>query len=138
MPKIIVSSQVQDPAKWEAGFRAHADLFRSYSIQKPIHFALSGNEATICFEPENLETWKRPAGRRVHHPPRRTTGGSAAQARRPFAAVRMKLHNVPVDGPYAIHRPRTARRASNISHRRTPLFILCLLKNLRGAQWPTP
>ena len=59
MPKVIVSSQVQEPVKWEAGFRAHADLFRSYSIQKPIHFAVSGNEVTICFEPENLETWKR-------------------------------------------------------------------------------
>jgi hypothetical protein len=59
MPKVIVTSQVQDPVKWEAGFRTHTDLFRSYSIRTPVRFTISGNEVTICFEPENLDTFNK-------------------------------------------------------------------------------
>jgi len=59
MPKVIITSQVHDPVKWEANFRTHGDLFRSYTVRGPIHFAVSGNEATICFEPENLDAFKR-------------------------------------------------------------------------------
>ncbi|MGB6200728.1 MAG: hypothetical protein WA871_04185 [Candidatus Acidiferrales bacterium] len=58
MSKVIVTSQVQDPAKWEAGFRTHADVFRKYTLRAPVHFSVSGNEVTICFEPDNLETFK--------------------------------------------------------------------------------
>jgi hypothetical protein len=59
MAKVIITSQVNDPVKWEAGFRTHGDLFRSYSIRVPVNFAVSGNEVAICFEPENLDTFKR-------------------------------------------------------------------------------
>jgi hypothetical protein len=59
MAKVIVTSQAQDPVKWEAGFRTHADCFRSYSIRVPVNFAVSGNEVAICFEPENLDTFNR-------------------------------------------------------------------------------
>jgi len=31
MPKVIVPPQVHDPAKWEAGFRTHGELFRKYT-----------------------------------------------------------------------------------------------------------
>ena len=31
MPNVIVTAQVQDPAKWEAGFRMHGELFRKYT-----------------------------------------------------------------------------------------------------------
>ncbi len=27
MPMVIVTAQVQDPVKWEAGFRTHGDLY---------------------------------------------------------------------------------------------------------------
>ena len=59
MPKVIITAQVQDPVKWEAGFRTHADVFRSYSVSASVHFAVTGNEVTICLEPENLETLRR-------------------------------------------------------------------------------
>jgi hypothetical protein len=59
MPKVIITTQVQDPVKWEAGFRTHGDLFRTYTIRAPIHFAIAGNEVTVCLEPENLDTFKR-------------------------------------------------------------------------------
>jgi hypothetical protein len=59
MAKVIVTSQVNDPVKWETGFRTHGDFFRSYSIRVPVNFAVAGNEVAICFEPENLDTFKR-------------------------------------------------------------------------------
>jgi hypothetical protein len=59
MAKVIITSQVNDPVKWEAGFRTHGDFFRSYSIRVPVNFAVAGNEVAICFEPENLDTFKR-------------------------------------------------------------------------------
>jgi hypothetical protein len=59
MPKVIVTSQVQDPVKWEAGFRSHSELFRKYTLRAPVHFAVNGNEVTICFEPENVEKYKQ-------------------------------------------------------------------------------
>jgi len=59
LPKVIITGQVNDAAKWEAGFRTHAEMFRTYSIKAPIHFALDGNAVTICMEPEDLETFNR-------------------------------------------------------------------------------
>jgi hypothetical protein len=59
MPKVIVTAQVQDPVKWEAGFRTHADLFRTLTVRAPIHFTMAGNEVAICMEPESLDTFRR-------------------------------------------------------------------------------
>jgi len=59
MPKVILTAQVQDPVKWEAGFRTHADLFRKYTLRSPVSFAITGNEVTICMEPENLTSFKQ-------------------------------------------------------------------------------
>ena len=57
MTKVILTCAVEDPAKWEAGFRSHADLFRSISISKPIHFSVTDNDVTICIEPDDLQTY---------------------------------------------------------------------------------
>ena len=60
MPKVIAIAEIEDRAKWEAGFRTHADLFRSQTVSKPIHFAaLEGNRAVICFEPDDLDTFMK-------------------------------------------------------------------------------
>jgi hypothetical protein len=59
MPKIIITAQVQDPVKWEAGFRTHGDLFQTYTLHAPIQFTMTGNEVAICMEPENLDTFRR-------------------------------------------------------------------------------
>ena len=59
MPKVVIIAEVQDPVKWEAGFRTHGELFRSYSITKPIEFAFDGNTVMIIMEPENLDTFKK-------------------------------------------------------------------------------
>ncbi|MGD0841561.1 MAG: hypothetical protein ABSA32_10415 [Candidatus Acidiferrales bacterium] len=59
MAKVLVVGQIKDAAKWEAGFKTHGDLFRSYSCHKPIPYAASGNQAAALFEPENLDTFMR-------------------------------------------------------------------------------
>ena len=59
MPKVIVTADVEDAAKWEEGFRTHADVFQSYTAASPITFALDGNHVTICFEPEDLDTYMK-------------------------------------------------------------------------------
>ncbi len=59
MPKVIITAQVNDPVKWEAGFRSHMQTFRNYSISAPIHFRTDGNEVVICMEPEDLDTFNR-------------------------------------------------------------------------------
>ena len=57
MPKVIVTAQVEDVVKWEAGFRTHGDLFRnSYTVTTPVGIAISEeNEIAVCFEPEDLD-----------------------------------------------------------------------------------
>ena len=55
MSKVVVVAEVEDLVKWEAAFRTHADLFRSQTITKPIHFGtLGGNQVAVCFEPEDV------------------------------------------------------------------------------------
>ena len=63
MPKIAVTAQVENSAKWEKGFRTHGDLFRSQTVTRPIHFAVNqGNEIAICFEPDDLDAFLRVMG----------------------------------------------------------------------------
>lgn len=58
MTKVLVTAEVEDSTKWEEGFRTHVDLFRSYSIKKPIEFTtLENNTVGICFEPEDLDAY---------------------------------------------------------------------------------
>ncbi len=58
MPKVIVTAQVEDPAKWEEGFRTHGELFRRQTVTRPINFgAIEGNEVAVCVEPDDLKTF---------------------------------------------------------------------------------
>src|SRR5579883_1581094 len=59
MPKVIVTAQVQDPAKWEAGFRTHGDLFRSMKARDAMYYAIKGNEISVFADTESLETFQR-------------------------------------------------------------------------------
>ena len=55
MTKVIITAEVEDSAKWEAGFRTHTDLFRALSITKAIQFSVNdNNEVAICQEPDDL------------------------------------------------------------------------------------
>jgi hypothetical protein len=56
MPKVMITAQVEDGAKWEASFRTHVNLFKTYTLRAPIEFTVDGNEVAICMEPENVDT----------------------------------------------------------------------------------
>ena len=58
MPKVIVTAEVEDAAKWEQGFRTHGDLFKSQTVNSPIHFNVTPqNKVVICFEAEDLDKY---------------------------------------------------------------------------------
>ncbi len=58
MPSVICTVQVEDAAKFEQGFRTHAELFKSMTINKPIHFNVtSENVVVIHFEPDDLDKY---------------------------------------------------------------------------------
>ena len=58
MPRVVVTTQVEDLVKWEEGFRTHADLFRSYTVSEPIGISTNeGNEVAVLFEPDDLDTF---------------------------------------------------------------------------------
>ena len=58
MPKVVITAQIEDPARWEEGFRTHGDLFRRQTIDNPIGFSIiEGNQVACCFEPEDLDTY---------------------------------------------------------------------------------
>jgi len=58
MPMVIITAEVQDPVKWEARFRTHGDLFRSYDLRGPVHFTMAGKEVAACFQPKNLDRFR--------------------------------------------------------------------------------
>jgi hypothetical protein len=59
MPKVVLTCQVQDPIKWEVGFRTHGDLLRTYNLQAPVQFTVTGNEVAKCMEPADLAAYKK-------------------------------------------------------------------------------
>jgi carotenoid cleavage dioxygenase-like enzyme len=59
MPKVVLTCQIQDPIKWEAGFRTHGDVFRTYNLQAPVNFSVTGNEVVLCMEPADLGAFKK-------------------------------------------------------------------------------
>ncbi len=50
MPRIIITAQVEDSAKWEQGFRTHGGLFTEYTATA-VHFTTTDeNEVAILME----------------------------------------------------------------------------------------
>jgi len=59
MAKVVVTAQVQDPVKWEAGFRTHSDLFRSMKVRDAMHYAIKGNEISVFADTNDLDSFMR-------------------------------------------------------------------------------
>jgi hypothetical protein len=59
MPKVIITAHVQDPVKWEANFKTHGDVFKTYGLGAPVHYAVTGSEVTLCMEPKNLDSFMK-------------------------------------------------------------------------------
>jgi hypothetical protein len=57
MPRVLVVAQVEDGAKWEASFRTHGDIFKTYGLKGPAEYGVSGNTCAVCVEPENVQTF---------------------------------------------------------------------------------
>ena len=57
MALIVATARIEDAEKWETGFRTHGDLFRSQTVRGSIHFHVSGNEVTILFEADDLDSY---------------------------------------------------------------------------------
>jgi hypothetical protein len=57
MPKVLVVAQVEDGAKWEASFRTHGDIFKTYGLKGPAEYGVSGNNCAVCVEPENVQAF---------------------------------------------------------------------------------
>ena len=55
MPRVLVVAQVEDGAKWEASFRTHGDIFKTYGLKGPAEYGVSGNTCAVCVEPENVQ-----------------------------------------------------------------------------------
>jgi hypothetical protein len=65
MPRIVITAQVEDAAKWEKGFRTHGELLRSMA-SKSTHFATTEtNEVALCADVDDvakyMEVLKSPA-----------------------------------------------------------------------------
>ncbi len=54
MTKVLIIAQVEDSVKWEAGFRSHADLFRTMSITSQTFTTTTNNEVAICSDTSDL------------------------------------------------------------------------------------
>jgi hypothetical protein len=55
MPRVVITAQVEDSARWEEGFRTHGDLLSNMS-QTATYFAATGdNEVALYSEPEDLD-----------------------------------------------------------------------------------
>ena len=56
MPKVVITAQVEDTAKWEAGLRTHGELFRSQTVTTPIGIGINeDNEVALYLEPADLD-----------------------------------------------------------------------------------
>ncbi len=55
MPRMIITTQVEDAAEWEKGFRTHGRLFKDYTATA-IHFtATDENEVAIYWEVDDVD-----------------------------------------------------------------------------------
>jgi hypothetical protein len=58
--KILVTAKCKDQAKWEAGFRTHADLFRTaYGVSNAVSYGTGEDDyVVVCFETSDLAKTK--------------------------------------------------------------------------------
>jgi hypothetical protein len=57
MPRIVLTAQVEDSARWEENFRTHGALLRSRGTSVT-HFATNDdNEVVLLAEPQDLDQW---------------------------------------------------------------------------------
>lgn len=59
MPRVVLTAEVDAPAKWEEAFRSHGDLFQELWGDRPVpefHFTTTDtSEVVLYFEVEDLD-----------------------------------------------------------------------------------
>ncbi len=55
MPKIIITAQVEDSAKWEEGFRTHGELLKSMTSTVTYFTISKDNEVSLYAEPNDVD-----------------------------------------------------------------------------------
>lgn len=55
MPRVIITAQVEDSAKWEKGYRTHGELLKSMTTPVAHFTTTKDNEVCIYVEPEDLD-----------------------------------------------------------------------------------
>lgn len=59
MPRVMITADVEDSAKWEKGFRTHGDLLKSMS-QSVTYFTTTGdNKVALYSEPADLDKYMK-------------------------------------------------------------------------------
>jgi hypothetical protein len=59
MPNVVLTAQIQDASKWEAAFRTHVDVLRTYTLQAPVQFAITDDEIALYLQLNDLDAFKR-------------------------------------------------------------------------------
>ena len=55
MAKVVMTAQVENSSTWESAFRTHNDVVKTYGLQGPVEFTVSGNEIARCFDPTDTQ-----------------------------------------------------------------------------------
>lgn len=60
MPRIVVTSEVEDLEAFEKAFRTHGPILKKQGVISPCGygFATEGNKAALCFEVDDVEALK--------------------------------------------------------------------------------
>jgi hypothetical protein len=59
MPRVLITAEVNDLAKWEKGFRTHGELFKQMGVSSMEFGASKGNRVAVCGETTNLEAYMK-------------------------------------------------------------------------------
>ncbi len=58
MSKVIITAKVEDPIKWEEGFRTHGELFKRQTCASPVLISIQDdNTVAVEFEVGDLDTY---------------------------------------------------------------------------------
>jgi len=57
MPRVLITAEVDDLERWEAGFRTHGDLFRQMGVSSMEFGTGDGNRVAVCGETTDLDAY---------------------------------------------------------------------------------
>jgi hypothetical protein len=58
MPRIILTANVKDGAKWEKAFRTHGELFKSAGLG-PIQYTVNDDHVVMCTDVDSVDAYMK-------------------------------------------------------------------------------